>query len=173
MTLPVESGVLGPPEHIGLVVPDIAHDMARLQPLVGAWSDVTHPVATLRLPDGTVSRSTVAYVVSRSGFPRVKLIEEQPGTFWTAPAGSTLHHLSYWTRDLEATIAALAPLGWRVEAEGLEPDGSLRYVYLGSGSGARIELGRAELRAEFEAWAAEPREPEPEAISAPRRFPAR
>jgi hypothetical protein len=56
-------------------------------------------------------RLTVHFQVSHSLDPfRLELIQEVPGTLWTAGNGR-LHHLGYWAEDVDATAHTLERAG--------------------------------------------------------------
>ncbi|MFD2353658.1 hypothetical protein ACFSTC_36975 [Nonomuraea ferruginea] len=66
-----------------------------------------------------------------------------------------LHHLTYWVADIEEATAGLLATGrYRVEADGLEPDDSVRFRYLLNDLGLRIELGLLANKPGFDSWAA-------------------
>lgn len=140
--------------HVGIVVDDLEAAMAD-QPAVEGWSSVLEWDTTVRHADGRVERRPVRFVTARSGPAHVKLIEAAPGSVW-APTGGVqqLHHLTYWVEDLAAATGALLTAGYQVEADGLEDDGSVRFRYLISPLGLRVELGLEQNRAAFDAWAA-------------------
>jgi Glyoxalase/Bleomycin resistance protein/Dioxygenase superfamily len=85
--------------HVGIVVDDLDRALAELTGLFGYdWGgevDVTQPV---HVPTGEITvRFRFRY--SRTT-PRVEVIQSQPGTLWTAEAGSRIHHLGYWSDDV-------------------------------------------------------------------------
>lgn len=141
------------PEHIALIVPDLDAAMSDFSLLGHRWAPITTPTATLRFADGRVESTVVRYVTSSGQLPHVKLIEEVPGTYWTRQPGSGVHHLTYWVDDIEAASAALTAQGARLDADGLDMGGELRYRYLALPSGTRIEFGLIANRPEFEQWA--------------------
>ena len=131
---------LGPFFHVGIVVPDLEVAIVELGGAIGAeWS-------------GPLEREVGEWVV-RATFaqtppPYVELIEALPGSVWEAAPGSPIHHLSYWSSDLDADGARLETSGMPLELD----LGFLRY-YRGFGSGARIELlDRAVEEAFLERW---------------------
>ena len=77
--------------------------------------------------------------------PYVELIEGPPGSLWDATAGAHLHHLGYWSEDMEADSA-------RLEAAGMGLELDLRYARYhrpADGAGARVELIDAAHRTDF------------------------
>lgn len=147
------SEALGGVAHVGIVVDDLEAAMADL-PLVGCWSTVLEWETTVRLADGSVERRPVRFVTAAAP-AHVKLIESAPGSIW-APTGGhqQLHHLTYWVNDLEVATAQLHEAGYRTEGDGLEDDGSVRFRYLLSPLGLRVELGLLANKPAFDSWAA-------------------
>jgi hypothetical protein len=150
----LQHGLIGPAEHIGLIVPDLDEAMRTFRQAGFRWSAVSRPNAVLR-SGGRTETTALRYVVTAGSLPRLKLIEEVPGTYWCQDRpGIPFHHLSHWADDIEETTALLLADGsYSIDADGLEADGSLRYRYLVSSFGARIELGLRRNRDEFEHWA--------------------
>jgi hypothetical protein len=140
--------------HVGIVVDDLEAAMADL-PVVGAWSSVLEWETTVRHSDGSNERRPVRFVTATGAPAHVKLIESAPGSIW-APTGGVqqLHHLTYWVADLEAATAHLHAEGYRTEADGLEDDGCVRFRYLLSPLGLRVELGLLANKSAFDSWAA-------------------
>lgn len=140
--------------HVGIVVDDLEAAMAEV-PAVGGWSSILEPETTVRLADGSIERRMVRYVTAAGAPAHVKLIESAPGSIW-APTGGVqqLHHLTYWVEDLETATALLHKAGYRTEGDGLEDDGSVRFRYLLSPLGLRVELGLLANKPAFDAWAA-------------------
>ena len=150
----IPTGVdLGPLAHIGLVADDFDAAYRAFTAIGVRWSTVTHPVARLTLPDGTVREYEVAYVAAAGGEPRLKLLSAAAGSVFAAGSGTAVHHLSYWVEQIGPVTTQLQRAGWVVEASGHEADGSVRYRYLVHPAAGRIELGLTRNRAEFDAWA--------------------
>ena len=60
-------------------------------------------------PDGEI---TVPMKMVYSGAdPRLELLQTVAGTVWT-PADSGVHHIGYWSDDVESDLAALNPAEW-------------------------------------------------------------
>lgn len=140
-----------PYEYLGLIVPDLSAALAEFSDLGHTWSTVTTPRATIRRGEN-VEVTSLQYVVTREALPRIKLIEEIPGTYWEGGT-SPMHHVSYWSDDLEGDTEILTNRGASIEADGLYSDGGLGYRFMILQSGLRVEIGRSENRQEFEAWA--------------------
>jgi lactoylglutathione lyase len=73
--------------------------------------------------------------------PRLELLQTVPGTVWT-PADSGVHHLGYWSDDVESDLATLESNGMALEVKSYNPDGSgtLLWAYAKGSTGPRIEL---------------------------------
>ena len=54
--------------------------------------------------------------------PRLELLQTVPGTVWT-PADSGVHHIGYWSDDVESDLATLESGGPRIElvSRNMEP----------------------------------------------------
>ena len=55
--------------------------------------------------------------------PRLELLQTVPGTVWT-PADSGVHHIGYWSDDVESDLATLESNGMSLEVKSYNPDGS-------------------------------------------------
>jgi hypothetical protein len=88
--------------HVGIVVADLPAARAQLREQLGVeWGPVMHLDAVhYRDGDGTdiVLPTTMCY---STGTPCLELIQEVPGTVWVRNEHSNLHHLGYWTDDLD------------------------------------------------------------------------
>ena len=73
--------------------------------------------------------------------PRLELVQTIAGTIWT-PADSGVHHLGYWSDDVESDLATLECGGMAYEVKSYNPDGSgtLLWAYAQGPTGPRIEL---------------------------------
>src|SRR5690242_1579957 len=99
--------------HAGIVVDDFDEALDRLtQPVGYRWCE---PVAVDQLivtPDG---EQTVAMrIVYSVDEPRLELLQTVPGTIWT-PSDSGIHHLGYWSDDVDADVEGLKAIGMEVE----------------------------------------------------------
>ncbi|BBZ45505.1 VOC family protein [Mycobacterium parmense] len=124
--------------HTGLVVDDMGAAAARLSAVMGyRW---TRPVeATLNVTTvGGEVEVPFRFVYSVNA-PHLELIQEVPGTIWTAPAGGGAHHLGYWVDDLASAAAQLERSGYRLEAR---PSGEAltMFAYFIDAGGVRIEI---------------------------------
>lgn len=104
----------------------------------------------VELADGpkTVSGMLIAYSLDE---PRIELVSSIAGTIWQpAPAG--VHHLGYWSEDVEADLAALLAAGATFEARSLGPDGRALWAYCRHPVHGRIELVGTVMRPMMEQW---------------------
>jgi catechol 2,3-dioxygenase-like lactoylglutathione lyase family enzyme len=124
--------------HTGIVVEDVAATLEWLSETAGYhWCE---PLAGEHVVELAGGERTVPYhFVYSVTEPRLEIIAAQPGTLWQ-PADSGIHHLGYWSSDMDEDIAALGAAGLPVEAAGRNPDGSLTWAYCRGSAGPRIEL---------------------------------
>ena len=134
------AGKVGTFFHVGVVVADIEAAMAELGEAMGVeWS-------------GPIERDVGEWVVraafARTPPPYLELIEGQPGSVWDATSGAGIHHLSYWSDDLDSASSSLETAGMPLEFD----IGVARY-HRGEHSGTRVELLDSDARpAFFERW---------------------
>ena len=95
-------------------------------------------VINLKYP---VSQTIPMKMVYSGSDPRLELLQTVPGTVWT-PADSGVHHIGYWSDDVESDLATLESTGMTVEVKSYNPDGSgtLLWAYAKGPAGPRIEL---------------------------------
>ena len=124
--------------HTGLVVDDVDEAKARLTELAGYhWGPTVGGDTGIVTPEGerTVTM-TVAFSVEE---PRLELVGAIPGTIWEPPEAG-VHHLGYWSDDVDADVEALLTAGLVLEAKAPTPDGPPMWAYCRDPRGARIEL---------------------------------
>lgn len=124
--------------HCGLVVEDFDAEMALLTDVVGhRWTETIEVEQTVEI-DGRVETVPLRLAFSLSE-PRLELVEAVPNTLWT-PSTSGLHHLGYWSDDIDDDITALRGSHFVVEGRGLTPEGETLWAYCKGPIGPRIEL---------------------------------
>ncbi|MCA2318604.1 VOC family protein [Mycobacterium intracellulare] len=124
--------------HCGLVVEDFDAEMAFLTDVVGhRWTQAFEVDQTVEL-DGRVDTIPLRLAFSLTE-PRLELVQAVPNTLWT-PSTSGLHHLGYWSDDIDDDIAALRENHFAVEGRGLTPEGETLWAYCKGPIGPRIEL---------------------------------
>ncbi|MCV7225982.1 VOC family protein [Mycolicibacterium komossense] len=120
--------------HVGIVVPDLDSAAQRLTAIAGyAW---TKPVEfALSVVTAAGECDLVNRFVYSLQAPHLELVQEVPGTVWTAPA----HHLGYWVDDIGSAAAQLEQAGCTQEAR---PSGQAlsTFAYYTDPAGIRIEL---------------------------------
>jgi lactoylglutathione lyase len=94
---------------------------------------------TRATPDGKLA--VPMKVVFSGADPRLEFIQAVPGTVWT-PADSGVHHLGYWSDDVETDLKALEASGMVAEVTSYNPDGSgtMLWAYAKGSTGPRIEM---------------------------------
>ncbi len=131
--------------HTGIVVPDLDAAMARYTAVGGYYW--TNPM-TNKLPVriGSVSREVEVTLVYSLQAPHLELIQEVPGTPWTAAPGNAVHHVGYFTDRLADSAHALEANSFRLElcAElpGSTPALFAYYVDDASGPASKSWTGR-------------------------------
>jgi hypothetical protein len=130
--------------HLGIVVEDLDATLASLSDLFGyEWCEEFGGPVPVTLPTGeTLVDLRFAYSKTQ---PRLEIIRSRPGTPWTSSPESSIHHLGYWSDDLEADAARLVQQGFQSEAAGVRPDGTPYWAYHRRPGGLRIELVSREL----------------------------
>jgi hypothetical protein len=125
--------------HVGVVVEDLHAALEKLSELFGyRWSDAFEGQVQVWLPDGD-REVALRFVYSRT-VPRVEVIQAIEDTVWVPAAGSGIHHLGYWSDDVEADITRLEASGYVREALGRVPNGAAPWSYHRAPGGLRIEL---------------------------------
>lgn len=141
----------GQPHHIGVVVPNLDEaitDMAG----VGDW--IRLAVRQPPVPKGTFEIPLILETVnialkaafSRPGPVHFEMIEEVPGTIWSAAEGATLHHIAYSVPE-----ERLIELSLDLEARGM-PRESTRLNMAGTAIRAVYHRWQTGLRVELLTW---------------------
>ncbi len=87
--------------HVGIVVDDFEATLSVLSELFGyEWGEEIRASVPVQLATGELTID-LGFVYSLT-VPRLEIIRSIPGTLWTEAPGSTLHHLGYWSDDVEA-----------------------------------------------------------------------
>jgi hypothetical protein len=136
--------------HVGIVVDDLDAALRSLTAVGGyRWCDQYEGDQVVETRDGELTIPLrFAYSMSE---PRLEILQSVPDTLWV-PASSGIHHLGYWSDDVDADLAALVGAGLEVEARAPLPDGSTLWAYCGAPSGPRTELVSAMIRPVMEQW---------------------
>jgi lactoylglutathione lyase len=124
--------------HSGLVVEDFDAEMAFLTDVIGhRWTQAFEVDQTVEI-DGQIHTIPLRLAFSLTE-PRLELVQAVPNTLWT-PSNSGLHHLGYWSDDIDDDIAALRDSHFVVQGRGLTPEGETLWAYCKGPIGPRIEL---------------------------------
>lgn len=137
--------------HVGIVVDDIAETQRQLTAVFGyEWCEVGTAPAEVSPAGGerVTVQSTMCY--SRDE-PRLELVGSVPDTIWQPAPGSGIHHLGYWSDDVEADSAALADQGCALELTG-GPEGFTLFAYHRNPAGPRIEILSRMVQPMFEQY---------------------
>jgi catechol 2,3-dioxygenase-like lactoylglutathione lyase family enzyme len=124
--------------HVGLVVPDL--DSAAAQLTAAGGYEWTQPVEyTLSVTTSAGDADVPFEFVYSLQAPHLELVQEVPGTIWTATAARAAHHVGYWVDDIAAAASGLEAAGYRQEAR---PAGETlsTFAYYLDPAGVRIEI---------------------------------
>lgn len=134
--------------HIGVVADDIEKAMAEMSRSMGlTWKGGRSTTMDLVI-DGEHRQIDMRIAHAVEGPPHIELIEARPGTPWSPPHGTGVHHVCYWSDNAAATCAALEQSGHR---RILGPAGSAGGYFL-SPAGMIIEIISAELHDHLSGW---------------------
>ena len=124
--------------HSGIVVEDFDATLEWFTRVAGyQWGELFAGDVTVSTPAGdVVVPMRIAYSVDE---PRLEILQAAEGTLWM-PADSGVHHLGYWSDDVDADLATLLAEGLTLEAVAPMPDGSALWAYCKPPTGPRIEL---------------------------------
>ena len=105
--------------HTGIVVDDLDATMEWFSTVAGyIWTDVVEVEQVAQTPAGEV---TIPMKMVYSGAdPRLELLQTVPGTIWT-PANSGVHHIGYWSDDVESDLATLERNGHGPRSQVVQP----------------------------------------------------
>lgn len=148
--------------HTGIVVSDLDAAMARFSSLAGyRWISPMSYTLPFRTASGTRSlTSTFVYSVQA---PHVELIQEVPGSPWTAAPGNSIHHLGYFTDNLAETARLLEDNGFAFEATAdTAPPNLALFAYYVDAFGTRIEIVDRALFPDFPAFLRSAAGPQPQ-----------
>ncbi|MET0727273.1 MAG: VOC family protein [Acidimicrobiales bacterium] len=138
--------------HIGIVVEDFETALTELSELFGyEWCEEMNNPSDVVYADGSKGVIPTSFVYSMNA-PRLEIIRTVPGTLWVPAAGSGVHHMGYWSDDIEAESAALARQGWVAEVVGKRPTGEVYWAYHRHGNGPRVELVTRALQPTLEQY---------------------
>ncbi len=138
--------------HTGIVVPDLDAAMARLSALAGyRWIKPMSYTLPFRTAAGV--RELTSTIVYSLQSPHVELVQEVPGSPWTAAPGNAIHHLGYFSDNLAESARALEANGFTLEMTADTPGSDLAlFAYYTDASGTRIEIVDHGLFPDFPAF---------------------
>jgi hypothetical protein len=125
--------------HTGIVVDDVDAWKARMSEVAGyRWTETMSAELPVRLADGDrVLNLRYAYSLD---VPHIELVQEIPGTPWTAAEHNATHHLGYFCDDLATTSKRLTEAGFAPEACAVIDGQPSVFAYHLDPSGIRIEI---------------------------------
>jgi catechol 2,3-dioxygenase-like lactoylglutathione lyase family enzyme len=165
----VTSG-LGELWHVGIVVDDLDATARELGATLGhSFTSVQEQEVTVVLGDRSgaagasgssaasdpcvLETARVRWAATSGESPDWELIQAGSGLWSTERSrGQALHHLAYWSDDLEGDIARLRGQGYELEASGDDVEGRIRFAYLIAPGGIRIELGARHTQQAWDEW---------------------
>lgn len=125
--------------HTGIVVRDLEAAMRDFSDATGirwrASGSMVVPVWHL----GEDLDIPFSAVYSLDGPHYLELVQEVPGTVWVCPGDGHVHHLGYWSDDLEATAADLEGRGFARVASSTMGGDRMVFTYHRRGTGPLIE----------------------------------
>lgn len=138
--------------HTGIIVPDLDAAMSRLSALAGyRWITPMSYTLPFRTAEGV--RELTSTVVYSLQSPHLELVQEVPGSPWTAPPGNAVHHLGYFSDSLTESARALEANGFSLEMTAEVPGADLGlFAYYTNASGTRIEIVDRALFPDFPAF---------------------
>ena len=142
--------------HFGLVVSDFDQALDELSSNLGLeWAKVTEFEIICEQPNGIVT-ADMKVVYSTTGPPHYEIIRVAPGTVW-GQADLGIHHLGFWTENLEDDHKRLTNSGYMWESTYYNPDsdGPFGFTYHTlQNTGLRIELVDIARKPAFDNWMA-------------------
>ncbi len=141
--------------HFGIVARDFETVLEELGSSIGLeWASIQQRRFPLRQPNGVVE-ADFRFTYSRTGPPHYEVVEATPGTIWDPHLAGGIHHLGYWSEDLQADALALAAAGyvWDATYDAGEDAGPVGLTYHTlPGTQLRIELVDVARKPALERW---------------------
>jgi Glyoxalase/Bleomycin resistance protein/Dioxygenase superfamily len=140
--------------HAGIVVDDFDGALFRFSLTHGyRWCE---PVSIHQLIVTPAGGQTVPMrIVYSVDEPRIEILQTIPETIWI-PADSGIHHLGYWSDDVDADVASLLETGMELEVTTALPDGSPLFAYCHASGRTRIELVNRVMEPMMSEWFSQP-----------------
>ena len=136
--------------HVGFVVPNLDLAMKQYGRLFGwKW---TSKVRVRHELEGPCAAEEELYVAFAAGSPMIELIEDRPGSIWSA-GPTPLHHLGCWVTDMEEAANVLTRTGFEFCGRGRRV-GTRRFAYAiyRNSDGLLLEIQDARFEKDWRTW---------------------
>ena len=155
--------------HVGIVVDDLDAMLRWFTDVAGyQWCEEYAGDQLVQTPEGEVTVPLrFAYSMNE---PRLEILQAIPGTLWT-PSDSGIHHLGYWSDDVNHDVDTLMAAGHEVEAKAVLPDGSTLWAYCKADVATRVEVVSSLIRPIMTQWFETGRMPQGDEIDLPIEVP--
>jgi hypothetical protein len=140
--------------HVGIVVDGVSAAMDEYGALFGVdWGQRMISEVPVELTPGERAPLAFDAIYSSSGPMHVELVQQIPGTIWKVGGG--LHHIGFWSDDVDGEAETLAAAGHPVVAALFpDPDGPRMITMHQGPQGMFVELVASAVRPMIEAmWA--------------------
>jgi lactoylglutathione lyase len=136
--------------HTGIVVEDFEGAQRWFTDVAGyRWCDDLSVEQVVWTPEG--ERTVPIRFAYTMNEPRLEVLQAVAGTIWTVPT-SGVHHLGYWSDDVDRDLDMLERSGLQAEVKAPLPDGSSLWAYCRGSSGPRLELVSRSLEPMMAEW---------------------
>ncbi|HMK62084.1 MAG TPA: VOC family protein [Acidimicrobiales bacterium] len=143
--------------HTGIVVDDFEAALAWFTEVAGyRWCEELALDQTVWTPGG--DRTVPIRFAYSMSEPRLEILQAVPGTVWM-PANSGIHHLGYWSDDVDADLDVLGGAGYEAEVKAPTAKGSSLWAYCRADGRPRVELVSRSLEPMMAEWFATGRSP--------------
>jgi hypothetical protein len=141
--------------HAGIVVDDFNASLAWFE-TIGGYRFCEPVAVDQSIVTPTGEQTVPMRIVYSVDEPRIELVQTIPGTIWT-PSTSGIHHLGFWSDDVESDVKTLVAAGMELEASTPLPDGSTLFAYCHAPGRTRIELVNRAMEPMIRDWVSQPR----------------
>lgn len=145
--------------HTGLIVDNLQEAMDSWSAALDLkWAPPKGATSPMLCPDGIRDRE-VTFTYSLQGPHFIELLEQvDPTPYLNLTGGRYVHHLGYYTDDLERSSRELEERGFRRELSGVDHDGNIAraaFHYSPESPGMWIELVSGEIADDIGRWIAD------------------
>ncbi len=130
------------PYHLGIATSDAPRARDALGELFGCeWTDIVDQ-NDVHLFDGerTVVHSCAVAHSQLEPFS-IELLQGSPGSIWETRRIMEVHHLGFWSTDVEGDIRAMQARGWEIDLTFVDERGSYEnFAYMSKPGAIRIEF---------------------------------